>query len=441
MRACLERALGYLAKAVALWPEFIESVYTQAKCYALLGQAQEARNKLEFLSDLDRRYFAKASQDRDFDILRTEVEDIFTRATVSPGPFARMVQTQLDEAVEALKWAQRSAPDPKEDLGKIQSIERKLSIAPQTLHSLDVDLRSFLEDIKSAGHEAEKIAGDTLRSKTRALETRISSLKGERSARESTISTKLGEMQKTEGSIGIGCLSAFVFYFFGFLAATALIQIGLLRQEYIILLIIPTLVVGYIVGNKLSKHSKNLPLRSEVEKATREIEEWDRVVAPLVRKMQDEASALQRQMNEFLSYQRERMHLHLPTGWEKPAKIELSKGNKINAIKLVREATGLDVKPAKDLVESWDAGSAEGRAIEVGTTYLGKVLRLVDFGAFVEILPGIEGLMHISEITENRISDVREELKEGDQILVKVLAIEGKKIKLSHKAVLRGAAG
>jgi polyribonucleotide nucleotidyltransferase len=74
---------------------------------------------------------------------------------------------------------------------------------------------------------------------------------------------------------------------------------------------------------------------------------------------------------------------------------------------------------------------------EVGKTYLGKVVRLVDFGAFVEIFPGTDGLLHISEIAENRIRDVHDELKEGDQILVKVLAMEGNKIKLSRKAVLR----
>src|SRR5437660_8724972 len=74
---------------------------------------------------------------------------------------------------------------------------------------------------------------------------------------------------------------------------------------------------------------------------------------------------------------------------------------------------------------------------EVGKTYLGKVVRLVDFGAFVEIFPGTDGLLHISEIAETRIKEVRDELKEGDQILVKVLALEGNKIKLSRKAVLK----
>src|SRR5208283_283877 len=65
---------------------------------------------------------------------------------------------------------------------------------------------------------------------------------------------------------------------------------------------------------------------------------------------------------------------------------------------------------------------------EVGKTYLGKVSRLADFGAFVEILPGLDGLLHISEVAEHRIKDVRDELKEGDQVLVKVLAVEGNRI-------------
>ncbi len=74
---------------------------------------------------------------------------------------------------------------------------------------------------------------------------------------------------------------------------------------------------------------------------------------------------------------------------------------------------------------------------EIGKTYLGKVVRLAEFGAFVEIFPGTDGLLHISEIAEQRLRDVRDALKLGDQVLVKVLAIEGNKIRLSRKAVLK----
>jgi polyribonucleotide nucleotidyltransferase len=74
---------------------------------------------------------------------------------------------------------------------------------------------------------------------------------------------------------------------------------------------------------------------------------------------------------------------------------------------------------------------------EVGKTYLGKVVRIAEFGAFVEIIPGTDGLLHISEIAEHRVRSVEDELKEGDQVLVKVLGIEGNRIKLSRKAILR----
>ena len=73
---------------------------------------------------------------------------------------------------------------------------------------------------------------------------------------------------------------------------------------------------------------------------------------------------------------------------------------------------------------------------EIGQTYVGTVNRIVDFGAFVEIFPGTDGLLHISEIADRRIRDVRDELKEGQQIMVKCIGKEGNKIKLSRKAVL-----
>ncbi|MEQ1642112.1 MAG: polyribonucleotide nucleotidyltransferase [Pyrinomonadaceae bacterium] len=73
---------------------------------------------------------------------------------------------------------------------------------------------------------------------------------------------------------------------------------------------------------------------------------------------------------------------------------------------------------------------------EIGETYMGTVSRIVDFGAFVEIMPGLDGLLHISEISDRRVKDVRDELKEGQQILVKCIGKEGNKVKLSRKAII-----
>jgi polyribonucleotide nucleotidyltransferase len=74
---------------------------------------------------------------------------------------------------------------------------------------------------------------------------------------------------------------------------------------------------------------------------------------------------------------------------------------------------------------------------ELGKIYLGKVVRLAEFGAFVELFPGTDGLLHISEIAEHRVKEVKDELREGDQVMVKVLAIEGNRIKLSRKALIK----
>ena len=118
-------------------------------------------------------------------------------------------------------------------------------------------------------------------------------------------------------------------------------------------------------------------------------------------------------------------------------------------IKGIIEETGVKIDVSDDGTVNIFAsdGNAANRAMqmvadiaavaEVGKTYLGKVVRIADFGAFVEIFPGTDGLLHISEISESRIKNVRDELKEGDQILVKVLALEGNKIKLSRKAILK----
>jgi len=79
---------------------------------------------------------------------------------------------------------------------------------------------------------------------------------------------------------------------------------------------------------------------------------------------------------------------------------------------------------------------------ELNKSYLGTVQRITDFGAFVEVLPGVDGLLHVSEIAHYRVKDVRDELKEGEQVLVKVINVDPSgKIRLSRKALLDKPAG
>jgi len=120
-------------------------------------------------------------------------------------------------------------------------------------------------------------------------------------------------------------------------------------------------------------------------------------------------------------------------------------------IKSIIEATGVKIDVHEDgTVHIFSTSGSGGDAAlqmvrdvtasaEIGKTYLGKVVRLAEFGAFVELFPGTDGLLHISEISEHRIRDVRDELKLGDQVLVKVLSIEGNKVRLSRKALIKEA--
>ena len=118
-------------------------------------------------------------------------------------------------------------------------------------------------------------------------------------------------------------------------------------------------------------------------------------------------------------------------------------------IRSIIERTGVKIDVEDDgkvNVASSDGDSAQ-KAIgiiqeltatpELNKTYMGKVQRITDFGAFVEIMPGTDGLLHVSEIATHRVKDVRDELKEGQQILVKVINIDPTgKIRLSRKEAM-----
>ncbi|OGW40955.1 MAG: polyribonucleotide nucleotidyltransferase [Nitrospirae bacterium RBG_13_39_12] len=95
---------------------------------------------------------------------------------------------------------------------------------------------------------------------------------------------------------------------------------------------------------------------------------------------------------------------------------------------------GESAKKAMDIINSITAEA------ELGKIYLGKVKRIVDFGAFVEILPGTEGLLHISQISDKRIAKVTDEINERDEVLVKVIEIDKLgRIRLSRKEASREA--
>jgi len=112
---------------------------------------------------------------------------------------------------------------------------------------------------------------------------------------------------------------------------------------------------------------------------------------------------------------------------ETGVKIDIEDDGKVKIFSSDGEAAALAVKRVEELTA----------VPEVDKTYLGTVTKVVDFGAFVEIIPKNEGLLHISELSDRRVEDIYDEVKLGDQILVKVLSVDQQgKVRLSRKAVL-----
>ena len=108
-------------------------------------------------------------------------------------------------------------------------------------------------------------------------------------------------------------------------------------------------------------------------------------------------------------------------------KIDIQDDGKVNIASNDDAAMAKAIEMVKGLTE--DA--------EIGKLYMGKVRRITDFGAFVEILPGMDGLVHISHLSHERVKSVRDVLKEGDEVLVKVIEIDKDgKIRLSRKEAL-----
>ena len=111
------------------------------------------------------------------------------------------------------------------------------------------------------------------------------------------------------------------------------------------------------------------------------------------------------------------------------AKIDVEDDGKVNIASADSASLEKAMAMIKELVQ--DA--------EIGQVYLGKVRKIMDFGAFVEILPGLDGLVHISQLDDTHVKNVRDVLNEGDEVLVKVLDIDQQgKIKLSRKEAMKG---
>jgi polyribonucleotide nucleotidyltransferase len=157
------------------------------------------------------------------------------------------------------------------------------------------------------------------------------------------------------------------------------------------------------------------------------------------------------EMNKVISKPREKMSEWAPTIITikiDPEKIREVIGKGGAVIRAITEETGTSIDIENDgTVKIASVSGAAGREaqrrielitsdVEVGAVYEGKVVRLMDFGAFVQILPGKDGLVHISQISDERVERVSDKLREGDVIRVKVLEVDRQgRVRLSMRNV------
>lgn len=157
------------------------------------------------------------------------------------------------------------------------------------------------------------------------------------------------------------------------------------------------------------------------------------------------------QMNEVLAASRQEVSDNAPAMLSlkiAPNKVRDVIGKGGSTIRKICEETGANVDLDDDgSVRIYAEHKAQAQAAakyvegiiaeaEIGKLYAGKVARIADFGAFITFMPGTDGLLHISQIVEERVNDVRDYLNEGDEVVVKVLDIDNRnRVKLSLKEI------
>jgi polyribonucleotide nucleotidyltransferase len=177
------------------------------------------------------------------------------------------------------------------------------------------------------------------------------------------------------------------------------------------------------------------------------------ILEAALRQARDGRLFILQKMKEAIAAPRAELSAHAPritTIQIRPEKIRELIGPGGKVIKGIIEQTGvkIDVEDSGKVNIASTDGKAAQRAIdiirgivqeaEIGRLYMGKVKKIMDFGAFVEIFPGTDGLVHISQLAEKRVNKVEDVLKEGDEVLVKVLDVDPNsgKIRLSRKEAL-----
>jgi tetratricopeptide (TPR) repeat protein len=167
MRACLERAVEHFQRSLQFRDNNC-TIYSQAKCHALLGQKQDALALFEMLSDRNRKYLAEVTHDPDFDSIRNDVERVLKQAVENPGPRARRAATRLDDADKLLKWTKQVVSNTASS--QIVAFEQSLAEAARRLGSGNVDIEALSDEIIRVYRQLVQLAQDDLQSQRSAIQ-------------------------------------------------------------------------------------------------------------------------------------------------------------------------------------------------------------------------------------------------------------------------------
>jgi chromosome segregation ATPase len=189
----------------------LETVYTKAKCHALLGERDEVLRNLEILADRDRRYSFKVTEDKDFDAIRAEVDGVFHRSLASPGSFARATTAKIAKTAEALEWAKRSKSSVTDAAAK----ERLLDDAKNAMSGTNVDIVDLAAKIDQARDEFVDLADRTYSDRMTTLQNALRAAQDRKTRLQSNLEAYTAHRGGIKGdadtSRGIGCLTSFAF--------------------------------------------------------------------------------------------------------------------------------------------------------------------------------------------------------------------------------------
>lgn len=280
MRICLERSLKHLDRSKSLWPEFSETLYTQAKCHARLGNIDELRELFVHLADWDRRYFSKSEQDGDFAPFRGVIEEVLTSAISNPGKNARALKASIEETrrllIEVRVALRASGRGAQVDTTWVDTSEATLNRGESELGGRDIDIESWFAVVPDTGEVAKIRTLGALRSAIKAADFERFQAMAEKDQIAGRIRYITEKEAGVEGNPWVGCAS-------GCLSSVVLLTIApFLYKSLGPPAVLITIGLGFVAGYFISRSLRNEPNRREMAALSAQWKQWENNKAPQV---------------------------------------------------------------------------------------------------------------------------------------------------------------